>query len=76
MRPVPMRKDVMETFLEQDDQIAQIIYKTLYDHNPQMPSWYSCLYQAPETTAGYAARLIQQAANAIRARFDVNAKQI
>lgn len=66
-----MKPEVMRLPCGDDDPVAKVLYESLYGENdygiPQR--WESTGYAAPETTAGYAARLIKFAANNLRLQF-------
>lgn len=64
-----MQDEIMMLDPQPEDPIYTTIYNALYEDNPYMPSVKSAGYQAPETNAGYAARLIQLAVNRLRLQF-------
>lgn len=66
-----MQPEIMALNPDLEDQVAKVIYESLYGENDYgIPrNWNDTGYCAPETTAGYAARLIKHAADNLRLRF-------
>jgi hypothetical protein len=64
-----MEREVLEIEISDKDLMLQTMYESVYRkliENGYMPPWEDVFYHAPETTPGYAVRLLQHGLNRLR----------